>query len=428
MKKKLLTVLLIAIIVFNFICVNVVHADLDDVARTTSRLGGNGTIKADAAKEYVESGTDPSGKSMTNDSVGISFGGVVLQGIAGIIDIVLTGIQDIMTIFTANPNSAGNVGFTNAVVGVLGPTAQHYTIERTVFNEIAIFNINAFNFSESFTNGIGSHTETIYQHKLLLDAKKSVAGWFYTCRTLAMMINLCILIYVGIKMAISTIASEEARYKKMLIYWAESMIVLFLLHYIMYAMFYVGEAVLNIIQELRYNAIASGGAVSFEDMVISKIYLAFATANGGKFFLYSLFFWFLTGIQLKFFITYVKRTFTVLFLVVISPFITVTYPIDKMGDGKAQAFEAWFKELLINIAIQPIHAGVYLVFVYTAGKIAQNAPWVAMVLLLSLGRIENIVRNIFKITDSVQNIDDARKPKGGKGGGIGGILHMFKKG
>ena len=105
-----------------------------------------------------------------------------------------------------------------------------------------------------------------------------------------------------------------------------------------------------------------------------------------------------------------------MFLTIIAPFITVTYPIDKMGDGKAQAFEAWFKEYIINIAIQPIHAAIYLVFVFTAGSIAEKAPFVAMVFLLSLGRVENLVRNVFGITDSIsmKNFDDELK-KGKKG-------------
>ena len=43
--------------------------------------------------------------------------------------------------------------------------------------------------------------------------------------------------------------------------------------------------------------------------------------------------------------------------------------------------------------------------------------------LLSLGKVENIVRNIFKVTDSVDNVNLATK--GGKGPGIGGTFKMF---
>lgn len=425
MKKKLLSVLLIIVLVFNFIYTTNVYADLDDVSKDFSRYGGNSTIKGEAAQSIVENGTDSSGTSMTHQNAGPSFVGVLLQILASIIDAVPIALQSLMSLFTVNPSSSGDASFSGAISS-LGATANHFTIERAVFNEVSMFNIDVFNFDESYTNGIGEHTETIYQSDLILTLKKSVAGWYYACRLLAMMINLCVLIYVGIKMAISTVASEEARYKKMLISWAESMLVLFFLHYIMYALIQVGHVILNIINVLRYNAIAENSSISFEDVIIDQIYLQFTISSGFSFFLYSIFFWFLTSLQLKFFITYMKRMFTVMFLTVISPFITVTYSIDKMGDGKAQAFEAWFKEFLINIAIQPIHAGIYLVFVYTAGKIAQKAPWVAMLFLLSLGRVENAVRNIFGIVDSVQNVDEARKEKKG-GAGFGGMMKMFMK-
>lgn len=428
MKKKLLTILLIAVIVFNFICVSTVYADADDLSRDLSRYGGNATIKGEAAQEYVDNGKSPDGKTQTESNFGVSFVGIILQYVASIIDIFPMTIQNMLSVFTANPNSYKGMGFNEAVISTIGAGATHFTIERTVFNEVAIFNIDFFNTGETFTNGLGSHTETIYQQKSNMDIKESVAKWFYTCRIFAMMINAVVLIYVGIRMAISTIASEEAKYKKMLIDWAESMILLFLLHYIMYAMIYLGQVILNVINGLRYSAIADGGLVSFEDIIINNIYLAFTTTSGVQLAMYSLFFWFLTGLHIKFFLTYMKRMFTVMFLAIIAPFITVTFPIDKMGDGKAQAFEAWFKELLINILIQPIHAGIYLVFVYTAGKIAEKAPIVAMIFLLSLGRIENMVRNVFKITDSVGNVDEATKGGGGgkKGGGMH-LLHMFGK-
>ena len=46
------------------------------------------------------------------------------------------------------------------------------------------------------------------------------------------MILLAVLIYIGIKMAISTVASDQAQYKRMLKDWAVSFALLFLLNYI----------------------------------------------------------------------------------------------------------------------------------------------------------------------------------------------------
>lgn len=423
--KKLVPMLLIVVIVFNFILSGTVYADLDDVSRDLSRYGGNGTIKGEAAQQYIDEGKSSSGTTMSLGNFGQSLIGLVFQMFASLVNVFPITLQNILSMFTAPPGESGEVDASTAFFSMIGANPYHFTIERTVFNEIPIFNINVFNQDSTYTVAAGEHEETFNQHNINLKLKESVTGWFYTIRLIATMINLCILIYVGIKMATSSIASEEAKYKKMLVWWVESMIILFLLHYIMYAMFYIGDMILDIINILRFDAIASGGAVSFEDMVINKICMAMLVNNGTGFFLYSMTFWFLTFLQIKFFFTYMKRTFTVMFLVVISPLITVTFPIDKLDNGKAEAFEKWFKELLINTVIQPIHAIVYLVFVYLAGKIAQQAPMVAMVFLLSLGRIENIVRNVFQITDSVTNVNSA--VKGGKGPGFRGALKMFMK-
>ena len=52
---------------------------------------------------------------------------------------------------------------------------------------------------------------------------------------------------------------------------------------------------------------------------------------------------------------YIKRMLTVGFLIVIAPLITITYSIDKMGDGKSQALNAWLKEFIYNVLIQTFH-------------------------------------------------------------------------
>ena len=88
------------------------------------------------------------------------------------------------------------------------------------------------------------------------------------------------------------------------------------------------------------------------------------------------------------------------FLIIVAPFITVTYPIDKMGDNKAQAFGLWLKELMIHIFIQPIHAIIYLIFAFTAGEIATFAPIFGLLFLMAIPSAEKMVRNIFELNGS----------------------------
>ncbi len=105
--------------------------------------------------------------------------------------------------------------------------------------------------------------------------------------------------------------------------------------------------------------------------------------------------------EIKFLWTYTRRFFMIGFLIAIAPLVTITYPIDKAGDGKAQAFSNWLKEFILNVLIQPLHAIIYLVIVVTANNIAAKSPIVAIALLLSMGTVEKMVRVVFNINDSI---------------------------
>lgn len=419
MKKKLVTILLIAVIVFNFIGTSFVYADEpDDSAVSLPESNGEGEITGEQYQQLADNGTDDEGNKA---EVTPSILGTIFQSISLMLNSFPMTVNALMTHLAKNPTGTEDP-LKEAVEYVvdLVDVSTYFSIQRTVFNEVALFNIDVFNMDSTYKVGIGDKEQEIHQTPALINLKESTAKWFYICRLLAIMINLCVLIYVGIRMAISTVATEEARYKKMLISWAESMVILFFLQYIMTFAIQLGNIVLNIIYNLREGL----NSESFEEVIMAKIFRFLSESSGMQTFMYSVFFWFLVLMQAKFFLTYLKRVLSVMFLTIISPFITVTFPIDKMGDNKAQAFDTWMKEYIINISLQPIHAAIYLVFVFTAGEIAATAPFVAMVFLLVLGRLEKIVRDVFGITNatSIKNFDEEFKSFG-KGGG-----HKKRKG
>lgn len=416
MKKKLVSILLIVVIVFNFILTCPVYADPDTNPTGTDRYGTE-QVSPDAIKGVIDNGKDSQGNTFKHESFGSFIVGTILQYIATIINMLPLSLQGIMTLLAINPQNPGEddtfLEQSVDLIRAIYTPEFRFTINRTVFNEVALFNINVFNMEDTYEVGIGSSAETVNQSQAIISLKENTAAWFYTCRAIAIMLNAILLIYVGIRMALSTIATEEAKYKKMLIDWAGSLVIVFLLPYIMIFIIGLGNIIENIMFSIRASLIAAGEK-PFEEQILQTVYWNFENEGGMRLFTYSVFFWFLTFMHIKFFLAYFKRTLTVFFLTIISPFITVTYPIDKMGDGKAQAFDAWFKEYLINVMVQPIHAGIYLVFVFTAGKIAEEAPFMAMIFLITLGRVENIIRNLFDITSSVtmHNIEMKRGKKG----------------
>lgn len=70
--------------------------------------------------------------------------------------------------------------------------------------------------------------------------------------------------------------------------------------------------------------------------------------------------------------TYIKRVLQMAFLTMVAPIVAIMYPVDKIGDGKAQAFNTWFKDYLFNILIQPMHLLLYTIFIVAATQLVSR--------------------------------------------------------
>ncbi len=413
--KRILSTLLCVIILINFIFANYSYAE--EAESTSTTVEGMPEIASDEMEygeniindlTYEGSVNSPQTGNTENFDIFSSFSGpidVVLGIVCMILNVVPLTVELALTFVTMDGSEIGD-SISSASNSV------SFSIQKTVFNEIGLFNIDYFDFSDTYEVG----ENTVYIPSAIIDIKESVASWFYICRIIAMVIGLGVLIYVGIRMAISTVASDKAVYKKMLISWVESMVLLFLMHYIIQAIMGLGSVFSDLCYNLRVS-LETEGSKSFEQELLNTIALRLFTSTGGGLMVSTVMIWCLAFAHLKFFIMYLKRTLMVGFLIVIAPLITITYPMDKMGDNKAQAFSAWLNELLINVFIQPIHAIIYLVFSFTAGEIASFAPLLALIFLMSITSAEKMVRNIFNMQNSksLDNLKDLARPekKGG---------------
>lgn len=93
--------------------------------------------------------------------------------------------------------------------------------------------------------------------------------------------------------------------------------------------------------------------------------------------------------------TYLKRVVYMAFLTMIAPLVAMTYPIDKMTDGKAQAFDAWIKEYIFNLLIQPLHLLLYTILVSSAYYLASNSPIYALAAIGFMLPAERLLRRFF---------------------------------
>lgn len=254
---------------------------------------------------------------------------------------------------------------------------KSFTIEDLVFNKYELFNIDFFTSKTTDTKT----TSTI---------KKSVAEWYYTLRNIAIVASVVILIYIGIRMAISTVATEQAKYKKMLMNWIISFVIVFTMHYIVIIMLSIQDWILEIVAKF----VTEQG---FEEKIIEDTWNSINSEKGWGCVAVTIQLYVIVFYQIKFFLAYFKRYLSAAFLFIISPLVTITYSIDAVDDGKAQAYNAWLKNITYNIFIQSIHAIVYAIFIISAAEIAKQVPIFGAILLMTLSRTEKVVKTTMKI-------------------------------
>lgn len=266
-----------------------------------------------------------------------------------------------------------------------------FTIQALVQGAYEIFDINFLDLSDLEENNM----EADGFNDVL---KLSVAKYYYIIRNVSLIISVFALIYIGIRMAVSTMAEQKAKYKKLLIAWILSVIMIFMMHYIIIIALELSEWILKMIMQFGTQLEANLGInPDFESNVINRVQTNYSKAKGFATIPSIILYWSLVYYQLKFFMLYTLRTLEVAMLIIISPLVTVTYSIDSAGDGKSQAFNAWFKEIMEKIFLQDLHCLAYYIFLITASAIAEKAPALALLFFASLSRVEKLVKTLFKM-------------------------------
>lgn len=96
---------------------------------------------------------------------------------------------------------------------------------------------------------------------------------------------------------------------------------------------------------------------------------------------------------------YMKREFTIIFLILLGPISCITYPIDKISDGKAQAFNKWLTEFIYNVLVQPFHLLLYTVLCGSAIELANQNILYGLACLAMLIPAEKFIKEMFGFKD-----------------------------
>lgn len=340
----------------------------------------------------------------------------MMDGIISGVGVVADGITGVVTWVIRLPFFLIAMAVQGIITGIAmigGSKIQGFlTPDDIFFNRVGITEIDFFNFT-----GETSAIQTI---------RINIATWYYVLRILAIVLLLAVLVYIGIRMAISTVASEQAQYKRMLTDWLVSFALIFLLNYIIMFTIEANNALVGMLAGTAKVTIGNGIVTKLASMAMGLSGLFSATKAWGALLVYFA----LVGMSAAFLFIYIKRMLIIGFLIIISPLITVTYSIDKVKDGKAQALNTWLKEFMAAVLIQPFDCIIYLVFISTVIDTLQTSASLAKLVLALMcmkfiWEAEKIVRKIFNIQgESVENalaaamavksIGDVAKTVGGK--------------
>ncbi len=242
--------------------------------------------------------------------------------------------------------------------------------------------------------------------------QETISKWYNTLRNLVLVLLLSVLLYVGIRMMLTSIASDKAKYKQMLMDWLIAVCLLFFLHYIMsFTMTFV-DIIASGLDGISGVSITVGGK-TFTTNLTGYCRMAIQYKDLGTRLIYLIFYIGLVIVTVMFTWKYMKRAITLAFLTLMAPLVTLTYPIDKMGDGKAQAFNMWLKEYIFNALLQPFHLIIYTIFLGSSLDMAVENPLYAILFLAFISPAEKMLRKFFKF-------DNTSSAVAGFAGGFGG--------
>lgn len=365
------------------------------------------------------------------------------QSIGGKTENALIG-EAVMEYFKEHGKSVGSTS-TN------GENAIEYELKVGKVPYRVKLSYNAQTRTNNYEYYSGKVVEAEKQTKTLESTAKqlqsTISTWYVTLRDIALVALLSILVYIGIRIIISSTSSDKAKYKQMLLDWVVAICLLFVMQYIMSGSnLFVNKItdLMSAIENPKYLVLldekqaetvvdeindASDGTRSVlaelgildknkdpESLVQtenvngeSKKFLNWNTnlfgilrveaqlSKSGRMTYagYMIMYVMLCLFTIYFIFTYLKRVIYMAFLTIMAPLVALTYPIDKMGDGKAQAFNMWFKEYIFNLLIQPLHLLLYTVLVSSAVDFASKNVLYSIVAIAFLIPAEKLMRKFF---------------------------------
>lgn len=328
---------------------------------------------------------------------------------------------DVTAAIDRNP-PISNLTNVNIVKNYIKGLTNNYGIPEIKITPVDIFagnvaalDANFFAEDENIEDKLGGQERSI-----VVQLKKYIAQWYVALRNIAIVGLLSVLLYIGIRIIISSSAGDKAKYKQMFTDWVIALCLIFFMHYIMAFTMTMAETVTKVLAGPTDDNTKQNGTIKQVNIVFtyetgSPDGTSFSSNFTGVARVkadyqdsvlkmgYTILYIGLTGYAIYFTIVYLKRLLMLAFFTMIAPLVALTYPIDKVKDGKAQAFNYWFKEYMFYALLQPMHMVLYTVLVSSAIQIAADNLLYAIVALAFIVPAEKILKQMFGIKGQTES-------------------------
>ncbi len=268
-------------------------------------------------------------------------------------------------------------------------------ITDIVYNKLAITNANIFDpenpnpLLQSANDENGGITGIVKQ-------------WYSITRMMAIAASLVILVYVAIKIIIASTGKDKAKYTELLKDWLLSLLLIFTLHYVMAAILFCSDAIVNFF--LTTVESTKEGIFSYKS--IQDQTFAFNDFS----IIYALVWIALLIYTFVFLVLYIKRLILICFFVVISPLIVILSTINKLRGKGSGVLDTWLKEFIANVVMQPIDA---LLFTIIASSIVicinSNQPLIALAFVIAFFPMRSWVTQFFDQGSKMNSQEGAAK-------------------
>lgn len=297
-------------------------------------------------------------------------------------------------------------------------------IEDIIYNRVPLLDVNFLDVklerykkieeSKKAQASDGEEIQVISEDSIVYALRANIAKWYIVIRQVCIIVLLLLLIYLGIRLAISTVASDKAKYKGMLVAWLTSFIVVFCIHYYMMIVININEVLVDIFAEASQNAIEDSdngtGSQSIYDTIRTRAYSLKLSEGVPATIFYLVLIYFL----IRFLFIYIKRYFTIMILAIMGPIMSLKNCFDKLSTGKSKSMSKWMYDFALNVFLQTIHAIIYCIFMVIAFDLATYSIAgfiMALIVLNFIFKSEKIFMKIFNFEGRASSLRDVNENK-----------------